>query len=58
MNLYCSCSQWLNLNDTESKKKKKNQYKEDGIYTSVQCFMWILYVNRNKATARRINFTH
>lgn len=39
MNLYCSCSQWLNLNDTESKKKKKISTKKMGyiLVCSVLC---------------------
>ena len=44
---------WFN----DTKKKKKISIKRIGDFSSVKCFMWILYVNRNKASAGKINFT-
>ena len=46
------------FNDTKNNNNNNaNKYKENRRFPSVKCFMWILYVNRNKASARKINFT-
>jgi hypothetical protein len=38
-------------------KGKKIPYEKDRQCSGVKCFMWNLYVNRNKAGTRRMNFT-